>query len=213
VIIGGILLLFGTQLLIGFSLILERFTNPKDETSNKKDISYIAPPLLNPMPSATNSASVNISGFSLSDRTVKLYVNGELIDETDVDDKKSFLFQDIALEEGENEIKAKSVSKEDKESEYSDPIKISYISKAPTLDVEAPADGQTFQKDQDKLQVTGRTDPGIKITVNDFWAMVNDEGRFSYTVRLQDGENRIKIIATDNAGNKTEKELKVTYSP
>lgn len=212
-IIGGILLLFGTQLLIGFSLILERFTNPKDETSNKKDISYIAPPLLNPMPSATNSASVNISGFSLSDRTVKLYVNGELIDETDVDDKKSFLFQDIALEEGENEIKAKSVSKEDKESEYSDPIKISYISKAPTLDVEAPADGQTFQKDQDKLQVTGRTDPGIKITVNDFWAMVNDEGRFSYTVRLQDGENRIKIIATDNAGNKTEKELKVTYSP
>ena len=206
-------MLFGTQLLIGFSLILERFTNPKDETSNKKDISYIAPPLLNPMPSATNSASVNISGFSLSDRTVKLYVNGELIDETDVDDKKSFLFQDIALEEGENEIKAKSVSKEDKESEYSDPIKISYISKAPTLDVEAPADGQTFQKDQDKLQVTGRTDPGIKITVNDFWAMVNDEGRFSYTVRLQDGENRIKIIATDNAGNKTEKELKVTYSP
>jgi hypothetical protein len=29
---------------------------------------------------------------------------------------------------------------------------------------------------------------------------------------LKDGDNQIKVIATDAAGNKTEKQIKVTYS-
>ena len=48
--------------------------------------------------------------------------------------------------------------------------------------------------------------------MNEFWAIVDAGGNFSYTLPLQNGENTIKVVATDEAGNKTEYEVKVTYS-
>ena len=59
----------------------------------------------------------------------------------------------------------------------------------------------------------GKTDSGVRITVNGFWAVIDENNNFSYSLPLQDGDNAIKVVAQDQAGNKAEKEIKVTYSP
>src|SRR5579862_1070800 len=66
-------LLYGIQMLINFSLYLEgNKSNAASSASNSN--SYIAPPVINPMNSATNSAQVIVTGYTVSDYTVKLFV-------------------------------------------------------------------------------------------------------------------------------------------
>jgi len=199
---------FGIPLLIKFSIFI---SGTKQDTTQMADQpSFIAPPILNPYVSATNSAQITISGNATSKQTVKLYVNDQGVDikETNVDG--SFSFDNVTLTTGENTIKAK-VEKDNKTSDFSNELIISYKNKAPSLDVSAPSDGQSFEKDP-SVTVKGKTDPDAKVTVNDFQAIVGDQGDFSYSMQLQNGDNQLKIVAIDSAGNKTEKDLKVTYS-
>ena len=203
---------FGTQILIGLSLTLERFKNNKD-VSTDQSIEYVAPPTLNPVESATNSAKTTISGYSLPKQKISLYVNGYLTDETEVKRDKSFSFENVELKSGENDIKVKAEEENGSKSNYSELIKVYYADKPPSLDIESPADGQSLSKNQSPIKVSGKTDPTNKVTVNGFWAILDDEGKFSYTLPLQNGENKIKIEATDEAGNKITKEVKITYSP
>lgn len=206
-----IVLKLGIPLLINFSLFI---TNQKDKTTmaqQSNDPSFIAPPVLNPLPVATNSAQIIVSGTGNSDQTVKIYVNDELTDE--IPTKKDGTFSVVQdIKKGLNSIKAKSETKE-KASGFSNTVTISYIDTKPTLDITSPSDGQTFGKDQSTAPVTGKTSAGAKITVNGFWAIVDSEGNFSYNLSLNSGENQIKVVATDEAGNTTEKEVKVTYNP
>jgi len=49
----------------------------------------------------------------------------------------------------------------------------------------------------------------MNLTINEKIVNVSKEGIFTYDLDLIEGENKIKIISTDNERNKTEKELKV----
>lgn len=185
-----------------------------EETISKKNTElFVAPPILDPMPSATNSAALSLSGRAEKDQTINLYVNGELTDKTGVLDDKSFSFEDVTLSQGENSIRVKAITKNQQESDYSSEIKILFGNKAPTLTVASPEDGKSYSKDENTAHVSGKTDPGVKVTVNGFWAISDTTGEFSYSLPLSSGENKIKIIATDEAGNKTELERNVTFSP
>lgn len=210
ILIFFILIKLGIPLLINFSLFI---ADRKDDSTQSLDSesSFIAPPILNPLPVATNSAQVVISGIANKGQTVRIYVNDAIADETEVKADGTFSTT-IDVEKGLNLIKSKSKIK-DKESKFSESVEIAYIDTKPTLDVTSPSDGQTFSKDQNTAPVSGKTSSGARITVNDFWAIVNDENNFSYTLPLKSGENEIKIIATDDAGNTTERILKVTYNP
>lgn len=209
IVIVALLFTFGTQLLINFSLLIEKLKGTSDTTTTSEDVSFVSPPTLNPMESYTKNAKITVSGYSLPKQMVKLYVNDELVEKTEVKEDKSFEFKDVSIKPGENDIKAKAVTENDKESNYSTSLKITYIDKPPTLEINSPSDGQTLSKDQGPYKVTGKTDPGNKVTVNDFWAIVDDEGKFTYTLPLQGGDNTIKIQVTDEADNKVEKEIKV----
>ena len=132
-------------------------------------------------------------------------------DSKDVESDGTFSFK-VFLQPGENKIKAQASLKENK-SDFSDEEIISYINKPPALEINSPTDGQHFEKDQNILLIKGKTDTGVKITVNDFWAVVDEDYNFSYSLTLQSGDNNIKIIATDESEGKTERNLKVTYSP
>ena len=116
------------------------------------------------------------------------------------------------MQTGDNKIKAKA-TKDDKESDFSNELDVTYRNSPPSLSLDSPTDGQKFEKDQNAAQVLGKTDSGIRITVNGFWAVIDENNNFSYNLPLQNGDNTIKIEAVDQAGNKTEKEIKVTYSP
>jgi hypothetical protein len=200
---------FGIPALANISLFLSGSQN-KNET-NIQNPSFIAPPVLDSFPEATSSADIIISGIASKKQTVDLYINDDLIDTLKAEDDGKFLFKET-IKPGENTIKAKAIV-DNKESDFSNIITTSYKSAPPSLTVSSPSNDQSFPKDQNVAEVKGTTDADVKVTVNGFWAITDDNGNYRYSLPLQNGENKIKVIATDIAGNKNELELKVTYSP
>ena len=205
-----LLLRFGLPFLINFSVFL---ANSKGTQQSEKQTGnqFIAPPSLDSTFTATNSATVSISGSAGTKQKVSLYVNNSVVDITDTNNDGTFIFKDVSLQTGNNTIEAKA-KQDNSESDYSNLLTITYKNSPPSLTIDNPSDGQSFQKDQSTITIAGKTDPDVKVTVNDFWAIVDDKGNYSYNLHLQNGDNQIKVDAVDDAGNKTEKSIKVTYS-
>ena len=219
-IIGIVIVLFllfryGIDLLVNFSTFISGSNNSQSSQGNSNQINYIAPPILNPLVPATNSAQIVISGTASKNQTIDLYVNNIQTDQTQADNNGVFTFTET-LKNGDNQIETKAENN-GKQSAFSNTFDVALKNSPPTLNVSSPSDGQKFDKNSigsgNSINVTGNTDPGVNITVNGFWAVVDDNNNFSYNLPLQNGDNQIKIIATDQAGNKTEKDLKVNYSP
>ena len=103
--------------------------------------------------------------------------------------------------------------KNNKGSEFSQDYKISYLKGEPKLEIGFPSDGASFTKADQEINVSGTTDPDNTVKVNDFIAIVDTNGNFSYFLKLKEGENKIKIVATNPAGKTSEKEITVSYSP
>jgi hypothetical protein len=204
---------FGIDALVNFSLFLSGNKN-QAATQNGNQINYIAPPTLNPLTPATSSAQTVISGQSVKSYQILLYLNGSNVDQTAVDSNGNFVFRET-LTSGDNQIEAKA-QVNGKQSDFSSLIDVVYKNSPPTLDISSPSDGQSFNKNQvntgNTISVTGKTDSGVSVTVNGFWAVVDDSNNFSYTLPLQNGDNQIKVVAVDPAGNKAEKDLKVSFS-
>lgn len=209
IIILFLLFKFGIGILVNFSLFLAGSKdNQSLQSSNKID--FLAAPTLNPVTSATNSARIIISGKSSKETTIELFVNDDLQDEIETDKDGNFAFTPD-LKSGRNEIKARA-TKDDKKSDFSVTFTVMYTNSAPLLEVSSPTEGQTYKKDQNTASVQGKTDPGVTITVNGFWAVIDETNNFSYNLPLQNGDNEIRIVAIDQAGNKSEKTVRVNYS-
>lgn len=200
---------FGIPFLVNFSLLLSGSQNK--EGTKIQNSSFIAPPVLDSFPQATSSSNIIISGVASKKQTVNLYINDGLIDTVNAGDDGRFSFKQT-INPGENTIKSKAVVNE-KESDFSNTIITAFKNAPPSLNVSSPSDNQLFSKDQVVADVKGTTGSDVKITVNGFWAITDSNGNFSYSLPLQNGDNKIKVIATDLAGNKTEKEIRVSYSP
>lgn len=205
-------ILFVVKVAVPLLVNLSLSISDSKTSEQKKDLEFLSPPILAALPNATNSAEIKISGTSATKGKIALYVNDSLKDKTDVKKDGTFSFENVNLSSGNNTIKAKIETDKGKSS-FSNPISIAYRNKAPSLSLNTPSDNQSFSKDENSVDITGKTDPGVKITVNDFWAIVDNDGNFSYKFSLKNGENKIQVIAVDEAGNKAQTEKKVTYSP
>ena len=209
VVVLFILFKFGIPFLINVTLFI---SGGKSTQSTKQDQTvFVAPPVLNPIPSATNSAQIVISGIASSKQSIELYVNGDLTNKEKTKDDGTFSFEET-LKPGVNTIKTKATI-DSTSSEFSQDIIVLFKNDSPMLSINSPTDGQSFSKDQNTVTVSGSTDPDVKVTVNDFWAIADENNNFSYTFLLHDGNNQIKVLAVDLAGNITEKDLKVIYTP
>ncbi len=211
IVLGALLLIFGTNILVGFSLLVGKFSGSEDAnmSESQQGVSYIAPPTLNPTVEATSSAAISLSGYGKADQRIDLYRNGKMISKTTVKSNNTFRFTNVTLEEGVNSLKAKAVTVDNKRSNYSNELSVSLLNKSPELSIDFPQDGQGFKKEQSPLKISGKTDPGVKVTVNDFRAIVDSGGNYSYLYNLKDGDNNLKVVATDNAGNQTTKEISI----
>lgn len=217
-ILGSIILIlflifYGLPLFTKYILYLGNTKQDVNNIQPSDGLSYIAPPVLDDSFNATNSAKITISGIAAKGQTVKLYTNGSIAGQQDTDDQGKFNFDNVILNNGNNTIQAKSFAGS-KESAFSNTLTIRYLNKGPNLTVTAPNGDETLSGgDNQTLHVQGSTDPNTNVTINGSWAIVNDNGSFTYDFPLQNGDNDIKIIATDQAGNTTTVEHHVTFNP
>lgn len=209
-VIGILGVAFGPALIVQFSVLVQGKSDTNAQASQSNEL--MAPPLLETLPDATNSASLVIEGTALNGNSVQLFRNGRRLKETEIESDRVFRFIEVPLLEGKNTFKAKVMGSGKNESDFSESFDVIFDIKKPELSLDEPPDGQTFKRENNPIKVSGKTDPGTRVTINNFWAIVDDEGGYHYNLRLQNGENQITIIAVDEAGNKSDKQIKATLS-
>lgn len=80
----------------------------------------------------------------------------------------------------------------------------------PGLDIYTPSDSQETTEEQ--LILKGKTNPDNTVSVNGNLIQLNEQGEFSYRLRLTSGENKIIIEATNRLGRKTRETRTVYFS-
>lgn len=85
------------------------------------------------------------------------------------------------------------------------------LSSGITLSVSLPVNNSTVSNSS--LTVKGKTVAGAEVFINDTETKADTVGNFSATITLEEGDNYILVVANDAAGNYSEKELSVTYTP
>ncbi|HOO96210.1 MAG TPA: stalk domain-containing protein [Caldisericia bacterium] len=71
-------------------------------------------------------------------------------------------------------------------------------------------DGIPTLTNNKNFRISGTTEPGAKVTVNNEKATVSESGRFTYDVVLAEGENAINVKAEDASANATRKTVMIT---
>lgn len=81
----------------------------------------------------------------------------------------------------------------------------------PFLTLFAPLPGIVLETDY--VDVLGASEKGVELTLNGEVVVVGGDGSFLARVALRAGENELRVVATDPAGNKSEKTSGVIYRP
>ncbi len=205
------LLFFGLKILIGFSIFVDKIRGTTPQQATQSDV--LLPPMLDPLPDATNSASLSIRGKADPKKTVIIYVNDKEYKKLITTDTGSFVLDDIPIEEEKITISAKLLGDKDQTSDLSNVISTSIDRTAPELELTKPSDGATINDGTHKTIVEGKTEEGMRVTVSGRIVVVRVDGSFIYSMSLVDGENALTIVSTDPAGNQTKIERRVTYQP
>ncbi|PJE67723.1 hypothetical protein COU95_00810 [Candidatus Shapirobacteria bacterium CG10_big_fil_rev_8_21_14_0_10_40_9] len=220
VIFGGLTILFilgiiflGIPTLVKIAVFFSEIKSSSVPVE-QSDILPPAPPKINPLPEATNIGTIPISGFAEAGSTVEVFLNNSSYKKVVASEDGTFLVDSLLLTEGQNEIYTIAQDQAGNRSQPSETIIILFDKAPPTLEISQPQDGANFLGEkQRKIQISGKTEPGVSLTLNDHLQILDKDGNFSQTYALSEGENVFKFVATDLAGNKTEKEIKVTFAP
>lgn len=212
---GGclIIVLFLFGLLPMFTRLLMRSSQQSKLPTTTPAVNIPSPSLLQPFTS-TNSAQITVKGSAQPNMSVLLGVNGSVDKKTTSGTDGTFSFDGVGLSSGENLIQAYAEDANGNRSEGSRSITVTYSTDAPKLEVTQPADNALVtQRKQSVITVSGTTDAGNKVYLNDQFLFVTDTGSFSGSFQLVDGENLLHIRAVNSAGNETSKDVHVKYIP
>jgi len=204
------LAIFGLKLLTGFSILVDTIRG-KNITTIQED-QLILPPELDPIPSATNSAKIAISGKGTAGLTVILYINDMDTQKETVDTEGVFRFSTVSLIDGSNTFSAKLTDDKNHISALSDVLTIAYKKSKPTLEITSPADGTQIRGEQNTITISGKTEDTNSVTINGRVVVMHADGSFSHEFSLGEGDTTLHIIATDPAGNQTTVERKINYA-
>ncbi len=205
------LAIWGVPALISMSVFISGIGQRNEPQVKQADTTPLFAPTLEPLYEATNSSPIAIRGYTEPEIKVELYLNDELVDKISASESGSFKFEEVNLQEGQNRIWVKSI-KDGRNSEKSEIINMLYKKTPPKIEVKTPEDGSTVSGEKKSVMISGITDLDNNVSINDHIVIVNADGSFSYEYPLADGDNTLKIKATDKAGNFTEMERKVKYS-
>lgn len=200
---------FGIRILIGLSVLIDQSRG--NDTTRSTTRALVIPPYIDPLPLATSSGRLVITGRGQEKANIILYVNDQESKKTRVADDGTFIISSISLAEGNYTIKAKAEDVGGKLSDFSNSIRTTIKRRPPALEVTKPTDGATHTGEDNLFSVEGNTEEDVDIRINDRFVVVRTDGSFAYPFPLDEGDNTLTIKAIDRAGNKTEIIRKVTY--
>lgn len=207
------LIFLGIPILIKIAVFLadiRRTTAPIEQT----DTFPPTLPRFNSLPEYTKESSLGLSGFAEPGSTVEIFLNEAATGTVVTTAEGTFNFSSLNLHQDKNEIYAMATDEAGNKSQPSSRIMVIFDNTAPKLEITEPADGATFKGEKKRrITILGQTEENISLAINERRVILGSEGNFSSEFLLADGENKIKIVAADLAGNQTEKEIKITFSP
>lgn len=202
---------FGLKILIGFSVLVDtiRGSSPTPAVQSNKQVLF--PPILDPLPVATYSSVLRVSGSATAGLTATVYDNGKELRKTTVAGNGVFTAQLPTLKDGKHDLTVKLTDTKGNSSEPSNPLTIIIKTAKPELTIDSPENNATINSDSNQISITGTTESDTSVSINGRIAVIKPDNTFSYSFSLSDGDNIIQIVATDLAGNTTTEELKLTY--
>ena len=209
VIVFILVIAFGLPFLVKFSVFLGEAKIKKEGTVKEKILPPLPPRIVLPY-DATSSAKINISGFAEANVDVELLKNDVSFGKSKVSEGGDFTFSDVNLDEGENTFTTIAISEKGGSSEPSKQLVIVYDNKAPEFTMINPST-DNIKVDVADFEVSGQSEKGVSVLVNNQVAMVDDAGKFRTKVQLNAGKNDIEIKVRDAAGNETKKNISITY--
>lgn len=214
-VIFSFLVFAGIPALVKFSILIGNLKTggQVEPDSGYTDTIPPFPPRLEAPGAATNSAKIAISGFAEPASTVEIFLNEKSLKKILIGNDGQFFLPEVYLTEKENKITATARDAAGNISQPTDPLLILYKRTPPALEVSEPQDEKKYSGEEKEAKVSGLTEPGVSLTVNGRLVMVKNDGSFLYSLPLSPGENLIKIVALDTAGNQTIVERKVTFAP
>jgi len=203
------ILKFGLAGAIKISEIIQR-GKPIEESNLYENILPV--PQFYPIIEATNSAALILSGYSLPNNNVDIYLNDFNVKSFEVDSEGKFI-GDISLSLGICTIYGITKDNQNKQSPKSKTWTIFYGNSPPYLEILEPANDSVIKSKNSLIDLKGKALNVSKVTINDHLIILEKDGAFTYQVKLQTGDNKFKIICLDPAQNQTELEWNLKYQP
>lgn len=170
-------------------------------------------PAFQPPEEFTNEEKLTINGFTEPAAKVELIVDSLVFSETVADEQGAFSFEE-SLEAGEHQVQVKAMDDSKNESVSSSyPVTVDVT--APSLNISNPQDETTYTLRSEKvLTIEGAASEKGTVYVNGSLVFTDEDGNFTSSYSLGDGDNEIEIVAEDQAGNKSETtKLTIYYRP
>jgi hypothetical protein len=211
--IATFLFLYGIPALVRLAILLESTASSTlpvlpSETLEPRPLS----PTLYPPPLATNSAVLTIRGLAKPEQQIRIYLNNVEAANVLTRSDGEFSYTSLVLNPGKNQLFTATVNPQGEEIAQSRSYSITYQNEPPEIDIIEPEDNASFRGEDNPITVKGETKSSNSVQINNHLVVVGPDGQFSYSVFLAEGENTIRILAKDPAGNTTEKEALVSYT-
>lgn len=168
-------------------------------------------PILSAPVAATNSAELPVSGVGEAKSQVVLVLNGERLEDVEINDKGEFKFT-VPLTEGENALAVFGVDEAGNESVQTREYTVQLDTEAPGIEIESPTDGTEIELRKNQITtIKGFTEPKSKVFINDRLVYAKADGSFTMSLNLEEGENKLIFKVEDRGGNVSEKEITVKF--
>jgi bacillopeptidase F len=156
---------------------------------------------------------MKVSGMAESSATIQLFAEGISWGKTLSDKEGRFEFLNVPLEEGINTFRATATDTGGNVSQMSLPVTVTFLKNPPQVELTEPSDGTKITGEDKSVKVSGKTELVVSLTINDRVIILANDGSFTFQFPLSEGDNKMTIVGTDIAGNKTTVERTVNYSP
>jgi uncharacterized repeat protein (TIGR02543 family) len=154
--------------------------------------------------SSASQVAVNIA--SDQNASIELFVNGVSVGVKEATTGTPASFSLENLSERDYTLVAKAVNARGDRSSYEQMLYIDQT--APYLSVSNAVYGQIV--DGSRFKLTGTSEPGVRLTINNALVPVDQYGSFAYVVQFPDnGVLPLSIVAQDELGHKTEQQIEI----